>query len=331
MKVTKPLLLLLLAGILVFTCASCKKEEENPPAQTTEEPVADVSFFDYTVIRPASASDALQTSISEFYGRLLAASGQSNLYETDAASEADSDRKEILIGRTNRPESEQALAQLSGSEYIVTVTGNKIVITGLSDVTTGEALRYFADAYLSGEPTGQLAENLLYKDTADDLAEVVANGKVNYTLVCKESDKTANDQTGRIYNTLRGLSSAAVTTAFDSAAADPDARQILIGYTDYEETATVAAATQPEGYSIDFVGNKIVVFAWKTATWCAPPTPSWSCWRPPISRIPTAMPPCCCQPKSWAATPATSAFTRTCRRRWTALRWNAFMTPATTP
>ena len=52
MKVTKPLLLLLLAGILVFTCASCKKEEENPPAQTTEEPVADVSFFDYTVIWP---------------------------------------------------------------------------------------------------------------------------------------------------------------------------------------------------------------------------------------------------------------------------------------
>ena len=50
---------------------------------------------------------------------------------------------EILIGRTNRPETEEFLSKLKANEYGFGVIGNKLVITGWSDLTIDMAMDLF--------------------------------------------------------------------------------------------------------------------------------------------------------------------------------------------
>lgn len=263
MKTIKRVLLIFLTVILSLGIISCDKKNDAPTVQNGDV-VSDISLFDCAVIRPEKSSEALMDEISTLYGRLLSLSDGEVLYETDELKKdetPDSAKKEILIGHTNRPETAEALAKISGSEFIITVIGNKVIVTGLTDNTTIAAVRYFVEAYLGAEPAEILSGELSYKGVAD-VTTLVENGTVKYTLVCNADDKTATDQMGRVYNTLRAITGANVVTANDSAAADPNAMQILFGYTVYEESDRVARETEPEGYSIDFIGNKIVIFGW---------------------------------------------------------------------
>ena len=54
--------------------------------------------------------------------------------------EPDSSSYEILVGRTNRSETQSFLESLAPNEYGFAVVGNKIVVTGWSDLTIGLAL-----------------------------------------------------------------------------------------------------------------------------------------------------------------------------------------------
>lgn len=58
--------------------------------------------------------------------------------------EPDSTSYEILVGRTNRTETQTFLESLAPNEYGYGVVGNKIVITGWSDLTIGMALDLFS-------------------------------------------------------------------------------------------------------------------------------------------------------------------------------------------
>lgn len=85
----------------------------------------------------------------------------------DISSSAES--YEILLGRTNREESESFLQSLAPNEYGYTVIGNKIVITGWSELTIAKAAELF---------TADL-ENYIYTDV---------NGYKN--LILLETDRT---------------------------------------------------------------------------------------------------------------------------------------------
>lgn len=61
----------------------------------------------------------------------------------DDKSAADSDKYEILLGRTNRPETNVFLSTLKVNEYGYGVVGNKIVVAGWSDKTIGMAVDLF--------------------------------------------------------------------------------------------------------------------------------------------------------------------------------------------
>lgn len=58
--------------------------------------------------------------------------------------EPDSSTYEILVGMTNRPETKSFLESLAPNEYGFGVVGNKIVVTGWSDLTIGLALDMFS-------------------------------------------------------------------------------------------------------------------------------------------------------------------------------------------
>lgn len=240
-------------------------DTESESEEDTEIPVEDISLSDYTLIRPDKASERLLDAISDFYGSLIMLTGKSNLFTTDYVPKGESvdpEALEILIGHTNRPETQQVLSEISGDEYAVAVVGKKIVITGKTDSVTVAAVDYFIENYLGEDSEGVVAGDLFYK-ASTDVALLIDNGSVNCEFV--RPDKMDHMNTAmlkKLYNITRAQAGVSIATVNDSKSTDSDKVQILFGYTSRQESLAVRESTAPEGYTIDFINNKIVIFAW---------------------------------------------------------------------
>ena len=152
----KKILALLLALLMVtIGLASCKKKEDPESTDTTTggaEKSEDVSkrYYivsggesDFVLVYPKKAGDSVVQGALEIKGLLKMKTGVDMKVVDDESVAADSGAKEILIGETNRPESD-VKAELAGyNDYIVKLTGNKLVIAGGCDEATVSAVSYF--------------------------------------------------------------------------------------------------------------------------------------------------------------------------------------------
>ncbi len=152
----KKILALLLALLMVtIGLASCKKKEDPDSTDTTTggaEESEDVSkrYYivsggesDFVLVYPKKAGDSVVQGALEIKGLLKMKTGVDMKVVDDESVAADSGAKEILIGETNRPESD-VKAELAGyNDYIVKLTGNKLVIAGGCDEATVSAVSYF--------------------------------------------------------------------------------------------------------------------------------------------------------------------------------------------
>ena len=152
----KKILALLLALLMVtIGLASCKKKEDPESTDTTTggaEESEDVSkrYYivsggesDFVLVYPKKAGDSVVQGALEIKGLLKMKTGVDMKVVDDESVAADSGAKEILIGETNRPESD-VKAELAGyNDYIVKLTRNKLVIAGGCDEATVSAGSYF--------------------------------------------------------------------------------------------------------------------------------------------------------------------------------------------
>ena len=60
--------------------------------------------------------------------------------------------KEVLIGNTNRTESQQVLSKIQGVGYALSVMQNKVVVVATHDVFLSDAVSAFVEKYIQGKP-----------------------------------------------------------------------------------------------------------------------------------------------------------------------------------
>lgn len=104
----------------------------------------------YRIVRPEKVSLDAAADIREFKRSLDNITGANFKLTTDVLSEDElaedvTEVYEILIGATNRAESIEARNGLTVNDYLIRVIGNKIIITGSSDMTTKKAMNAFLD------------------------------------------------------------------------------------------------------------------------------------------------------------------------------------------
>lgn len=270
MKKLKNIFIILLALSLTLGLFSCKKEDEGDEDSDTPE-VPPISFLDYAMIRPENVSDVMLDGIADMYMKLIDLSGQDNKLTSDflaKGEEPDSNAKEILIGHTNRPETEQVLSQLAGNEYAVAVVGNKIVVTGIADSLTPKAIEYFMNTYLADGADGMIEGDLFYKESTDT-AVLVDKGEPVYTLVRQELGYEGGiELCYRVFDAVMEASGVALPIKTDRLntgdSHDDNAFEILFGDVSYSQTETLKPNVDPDAYNIEFVGNKIVIYAWSS-------------------------------------------------------------------
>ena len=147
--------LALAISTVLTSFVSCKGDSDGdgePPA------ASGLDISQYAIIRTddlgkhaLSQTVALQEAINEKIG-----------VELSVAIDVDTDEssKEILIGKTNRAQSQAALDKLTEKTdkeaYIIDITENKIVIVGTSDNATLRAIKIFKENYVDLSSDGLL-------------------------------------------------------------------------------------------------------------------------------------------------------------------------------
>lgn len=151
--------------LTVFLCATmllpaCAQGDEDPAASDSTVHVVEKGKSDFTIVR--SDKNGIEPEQIQAAQRLKEAFLQSFDCEismkTDRYRQGDKeaieDAKnalEILVGSTNREESQNAFEKLSENEYVIRVEGKKIVICGGSGEATLAAVNYFIDNYMKND------------------------------------------------------------------------------------------------------------------------------------------------------------------------------------
>ncbi len=149
----------------------------DPPAPT-ELVLAENGATEYKIIRAMKAGATVIDAMQALRAKIK------NLYSTDivpaedfvkgysAENPYESADPEILIGNTNRKESQEVLATLEKGEWRICVVGNKLVMIGYTDILTETAVKEFVKAQV--------------KDRGEKLSvptDFELSGKIEYTAV----------------------------------------------------------------------------------------------------------------------------------------------------
>ena len=158
----KKIIALLCAFIMLLTClTSCfdsKTEEQTSDTTAAGGETAASDIVNYTVVYSADCSESVKTRVDELISKIQSLYG----VKLSRASDKNKDavEKEILVGHTNRPESEEFLAGLRVKDYGYAMLGGKIVISGVTDEYTVLALKNFIEIALN-----EKKENIAFSES----------------------------------------------------------------------------------------------------------------------------------------------------------------------
>lgn len=168
MKHLKTCLTVLLAVLMLLICATAcgpatspiptPSEADPTPTPTESGDKADAVLADYVIIYPEEVeiSDrAIMQSAIDLSARIMDKVGAKCGVRDDIIDENDGlteNKYEILVGRTNRPQSQTALDEVAHYyDFIIKQIDTKIVITGGCNDAIIDGVSYFAENYLNKE------------------------------------------------------------------------------------------------------------------------------------------------------------------------------------
>lgn len=230
-----------------------------------------VELSEYTIIRPEKASDNCVSAAAELKRRLdILTEGDMKIID-DWVRDADNlpgDALEILLGGTNRRESEQAGKSIEGMRFSISISGSRIVINAASDTLLETAVGYFITSFVKptyGEGCFYLPMDLYYVSGEYSSIEIVRSGAALYNIVypggANAGLKAEYTALGDAVKRLSGSTSVIVgtDTLSKSSSYDTESCEILLGDTGYPETAEAMKMLKADEYAIIYIGNKIVV------------------------------------------------------------------------
>lgn len=191
----KKILVLLLLFCMLFVSVSCKNNVQNNTDQNSDASTAGQLLAselpDYTVIIPENLSADEKTAVNA-----LVKSVQKDFkvilnVKIDTSTEPSA--KEILIGSTNRSQTETVSKTIRYGEYYVGFSDNKLVILGSTTEDTVSAIEYFADL-LSKRATATVLfdgqKDLYYAQATFDVEDISINGVSlsEYTIVYTDAN-----------------------------------------------------------------------------------------------------------------------------------------------
>lgn len=192
MKYIVLIITLLSAILLIQSCDSINQDAvAADDTAVPEQPAGDISVF--TIVRGDTCSDAITEAAVQLRHLLEEAFGQKIDIKTDwtkRGTEISRYGREILIGRTNRPESEMVYSEFDQSaepaDYIVRSSGENIVIAA-TDEAALEAVKIFAGIFITTDGNNPVINDSIdlvkTHDFPVDRFEISGHDIGDYTIV----------------------------------------------------------------------------------------------------------------------------------------------------
>jgi len=263
MKNLKSLIVLLLCAVLVVGTVGC--------TTTTTKVITDADIvgsdgrFIYTVVYSKDASDELAMETSNLSKQLRETFDiRVDRGSDEKIKEPETDAFEILVGNTNRKESKEALEYLNSTrlnttnDYLIKVTGQKIVIVANSDEVLLKAVRYFTTTYAIGyaefTPLGEGYEYLYKAEYAVKDATIVGNPLADYVVVVPSIQSLLwSESVTKFIDSVKENAGIEIKKIKHDTA--PTEKEIIIGNTNRETGVSVSG----DKWIIKVVGSKLVV------------------------------------------------------------------------
>ena len=286
-KVIRYILLLLTVLLILSSVISCNKGEEpvNGEPSESEDPsdtsnggdstntdggegsaqVYRYALAEFSVVRPRSTNTAVNDAVSRLYEYLDALGNGEPTLTDDYGLSADASRKEILVGLTNQPESEEAKKLLSHEmEYAIVFHENKIVVTATTELALSDAMDALFYGYLDEAEDGilEVEAGLSVVEKADvQEVSLYKNGELRYNIVLPSNAGKADEEiAARLTNQIENYTGALAETIY---ATKTNYRKstysILIGDVGYPECEQAYMGLGQSEYAVRVVGNKIVL------------------------------------------------------------------------
>lgn len=275
-------ILLVLFAIVIMLCA-CSESTDNSSGDSssattvsadTIAPTTYISLDGYTVVRAENMGQATISAASDMCARLGRLLGKTVRLNTDWVASFDgeltveNDEREILIGATNRKESKEVLAELTGdADFAIRVAGNKIVIVGKSDSSTLLALERFSSMCLAGE-AALVADDLNVIHTPGVIGSVAYTLATEYTAI-RSAD--GGSYSAAMLTSMRSVleeitgQKIAISTDDVNAVDIPasgyvsDSKEILLGVTNRAESIAASKIVGAMDYTISVTENKVII------------------------------------------------------------------------
>ena len=261
----KNIICLVLSLILCVTVLSACGTSNSSAAVSLPSTADEEGRFIYSVIRGDASSDVigdaaknLRTAIKENYGYKVTMA-------KDSVVEAANSPYEVLIGNTNRPESQQALKVLTDSrsnnsyDFIIKVINNKICIQATTDEMVSTATDWFINTFCQKVEDWSLLKTdyeFLYQPDVKTVDCFVAGQNLGFFTVVKPLDMSyiIGMEVEELikYFSLNGLNMDYIEEIDEECE-----YELLIGNTSREESKSVAV--EGENYVIKVIGKKLVV------------------------------------------------------------------------
>lgn len=146
LRITALILTIVFFVTALTYCTDGKSIDDKNNGDVTKTNYIDIS--NYVIVRPDMANVYLIKAVSEFKKDILAYTGKDIKVVTDSEEPS---TYEIVIGSTNRSDSQNAINTLKGKTskeaFIIEIKNEKILIGGLSDVDTFSAMKYFINEF----------------------------------------------------------------------------------------------------------------------------------------------------------------------------------------
>ena len=285
-RIISILLCLVMVLSSVTLLASCSKSGEGEPKVSKKQIAVDLT--DYVVVCGSELNSDYKQAVVNFAARLKALTSVSLRTQTDSESEAvETEDLEILVGQTNRVETQKALKATGDLGWAVQVFDNKIVIVGTTPFLTRAALSWFTENCIENGTISGTTISVYKKAVVKDLETVAltADGMGRYTIVYSHNvDDVVNsthyasdsnpvsggnatdyiyDTCGNIQTLLGANTDAKGTTfPFKEDTTEASGPEILVGQSDRELMKNELSTMNANEYAVAIRDGNILIAAW---------------------------------------------------------------------
>ncbi|MBQ3550963.1 MAG: family 16 glycosylhydrolase [Clostridia bacterium] len=213
----------------------------------------------YTIVRPENGEFGEDVLASELFKNMRSALGI-KLKNTDDTGDG-TDKYEILIGPTNRPESKQAIKYMVSvgrgryNDYIICSIGKKIVINAHTAEALQSACEYFCQNYLKGTTVTGGIEYICAPE--GEYSDITINGThiSKFTIIRPHlnSSYLQHLETEKVIEDIKSVTGYKLYL-LDDEYTEPDDYEIIIGNCDRDGVETT---DDTDKFSILIKGNKV--------------------------------------------------------------------------